>query len=149
MLSTLPFVRSALRSRGYAPSAEDFLSAFDALRWDAGAGSWERVATPSIGLTEHEDRFELRAELPGLTEKDVKIEVLENVLTLAATRKVEAPEGAVPLHRERMPFELKRSITLGNGVAADAITATFKNGLLVVTVPKVAPKVRTIAITAT
>jgi HSP20 family protein len=100
-------------------------------------GSTARRWIPAIDLVETEDDFVLKADLPGLKEEDVNIEVAENVLTVSGERKAEHEdkrEGYVRVERSYGSF--RRSLTLPKGVDAEAVTANFDNGVLEVHIPK-------------
>ena len=102
-----------------------------------GNGSTTRRWIPAIDLVETEDDFVLKADLPGLKEEDVSIEVEENVLTVSGERKAEHEdkrEGYVRVERSYGSF--RRSLTLPKGVDAEAVTANFDNGVLEVHIPK-------------
>ncbi len=77
------------------------------------------------------------ADVPGLGENDVKVELVEDVLTISGERKLESPDGHVVLHQEQRSWNFARSFTLPTRVDATAITASIKNGVLRVTLPKV------------
>ncbi len=103
---------------------------------------------PAMDLVESGDRFVLTADLPGLTEADVSIELEDRVLTISGERK-SAHETTEKGYRriERAHGSFRRSLTLPEGVDADAVTATFANGVLEVGIPKpVQSKPRKIAI---
>jgi HSP20 family protein len=90
-----------------------------------------------MDLVETDDHFVLKADLPGLKEEDVNIEVEENVLTVSGERKAEHEdkrEGYVRVERSYGSF--RRSLTLPEGVDAEAVTANFDNGVLEVRIPK-------------
>jgi HSP20 family protein len=102
-----------------------------------GNGSTTRRWIPAMDLVETEDDFVLKADLPGLKEEDVNIEVDENVLTVSGERKAEHEdkrEGYVRVERSYGSF--RRSLTLPKGVDAEAVTANFENGVLEVHIPK-------------
>jgi HSP20 family protein len=92
---------------------------------------------PSMDLVEGEDHFLLRADLPGLSEEDVNIEVRDNALTVSGERKSEHEQREKGWYRlERQFGRFSRSISLPEGVNADAIDASFHNGVLEVKIPK-------------
>ena len=81
--------------------------------------------------------YVLRADLPGLTEEDVNIELQDNVLTVSGERKSEHEDRKEGYYRvERSSGSFSRSLTLPEGVDADAITASFDKGVLEVRIPK-------------
>ena len=92
---------------------------------------------PAMDLVEAEDHFVLSADLPGLSEADVSIEVVDDVLTISGERKLDreaAKEGYVRVERAYGSFS--RSLTLPEGVDAGAVSAAFENGVLEVRIPK-------------
>jgi HSP20 family protein len=100
-------------------------------------GSSLRRWIPAMDLVETKDDFVLRADLPGLTEKDVNIEVEHNVLTVSGERKAEHEERKEGYYRvERASGSFSRSLTLPEGVDPSAVRASFENGVLEVRVPK-------------
>ena len=102
-----------------------------------GNGNTLRRWMPPMDLVETEDQFVLRADLPGLSEEDVNIEVEDNVLTVSGERKAEQAESKEGYHRiERAFGSFSRSLTLPEGIDADAVTANFDRGVLEVRIPK-------------
>ena len=92
---------------------------------------------PSMDLVETESHYVLRADLPGLGEGDVSIELDDTVLTVSGERKSEHEEKKEGFHRVERSFgTFRRSLTLPDGVDADAIAATFDKGVLEVRIPK-------------
>lgn len=105
------------------------------------ASSAQRRWIPAMDLVETEGDFVLRADLPGMTEKDVKIELQDNVLTVAGERKAEHEQRGEGYFRlERASGTFSRSLTLPEGVDPASVTATFTNGVLEVHVPKPAAR---------
>jgi HSP20 family protein len=110
-------------------------------RSDGGNGTSLRRWVPAMDLVETEDSFVLKADLPGLSEGDVNVEVEDKVLTVSGERKAEHEderEGYVRVERSYGSFH--RSLTLPEGIDAEAVQATFENGVLEVRIPK--PKER-------
>ena len=100
-------------------------------------GGAARRWVPSMDLVETDEHFVLRADLPGLTEADVSIELEDNVLTVAGERKAEHEDKQEGFYRMERSFgQFRRSLTLPEGVDADKIAATFDNGVLEVRIPK-------------
>ena len=103
----------------------------------AGGTGGTRRWVPAMDLVETDGHFVLKADLPGLAEGDVNIEVQENVLTLSGERKFEHEVKKDGFYRlERGAGQFSRSLTLPDGVDADAIAATFDRGVLEVRIPK-------------
>jgi HSP20 family protein len=103
---------------------------------------------PAMDLMEVEDQLVLRADLPGLSEDDVNIEVRDNILTVSGERKSEHQDKRNGYYRVERSFgRFGRSLTLPEGVDADRIDASFDKGVLEVRIPKPeARKPRRIAI---
>ena len=102
-----------------------------------GNGGGVRRWVPSMDLVETDAHFVLRADLPGLSQEDVSIELEENVLTVSGERRAEHEEKKEGFYRVERSFgQFRRSLTLPEGVDADAITATFDKGVLEVRIPK-------------
>src|SRR5688572_29340560 len=92
---------------------------------------------PAMDLVETENDLVLRADLPGMTEEDIEIEVKDNVLTLSGERRSENEEKGEGFHRVERSFgRFQRSLTLPRGVDAGKVNARFDNGVLEVRVPK-------------
>jgi HSP20 family protein len=111
-----------------------FNTFFDA---PADAPATSRRWVPAMDLVELDDHFVLRADLPGLSEADVKIEVTDDVLTLSGERRFEHEAREEGFYRlERGAGAFSRSLTLPDGVDAGAIEASFVRGVLEVRIPK-------------
>ena len=99
----------------------------------AAAQRW----APPMDLTEADDHYVLKADLPGMSEEEVSIEVDHGVLTLAGERRAEHERNEKGWHRiERSFGRFQRQLTLPDGVDADAVTAEFDKGVLAVRIPK-------------
>jgi HSP20 family protein len=102
-----------------------------------GNGQTLRRWIPAMDLIETETDFVLRADLPGLSEADVNIELEDNVLTVSGERKEEHEDRKAGYYRvERSSGAFRRSLTLPEGVDPASVKATFDRGVLEVTVPK-------------
>lgn len=92
---------------------------------------------PVADILETKDAYIVRAELPGFEEKDINIEIENNVLTLKGERKFEAKTEEKDFRRiERNYGQFMRTFTLPQNVYTDKITAVYVNGVIEVTVPK-------------
>jgi HSP20 family protein len=92
---------------------------------------------PAMDLVESGDHFVLRADLPGMSEEDVKIEIEDGTLTLSGERKAEHEEREEGYYRVERAFgSFSRSLTLPKGINPDAVTARFDRGVLEVRIPK-------------
>ena len=102
-----------------------------------GNGGTLRRWLPPMDLVETEDHFVLRADLPGMSESDVNIELEDNVLTLSGERKAEHETKNEGYYRVERAFgSFSRSLTLPKGIDAEAVTANFDRGVLEIRVPK-------------
>ena len=92
---------------------------------------------PAMDLIEVEDHYLLKADLPGMSEDDVSIEVDQGVLTVAGERRAEHEQREKGWHRiERSFGQFQRQLTLPDGIDADAVSAEFDRGVLTVRIPK-------------
>ncbi len=92
---------------------------------------------PSADITETDDSFEVRAELPGVTKDDVQISVKENLLTIKGEKRQEKTDDSKNFRRvERHYGSFERKFALPPKVEADSIKAEFKDGVLTVSIPK-------------
>jgi HSP20 family protein len=113
-----------------------FNTFFDTPTTGANGGGARRWV-PSMDLVETDEHFVLRADLPGLTEADVSIELEDNVLTVSGERKTEHEDKKEGFYRMERSFgQFRRSLTLPEGVDADKIAARFDKGVLEVRIPK-------------
>lgn len=100
-------------------------------------GNTLRRWMPAMDLVETDEHFVLRADLPGLAEEDVTLEVEDNVLTVSGERKSEHETTKEGYHRVERAFgSFSRSLTLPEGVDAEAVTANFDRGVLEIRIPK-------------
>jgi HSP20 family protein len=126
---------------------DDVFRGFDAApfasdRFFDGAMSW-----PKIEVSESEKDVRVSAELPGLDEKDVQLELTNGVLAIRGEKRTET-EDKDRLFTERYYGQFERRIPVDE-VDQDKVAASFKNGVLTVTLPKSATaqeKVKRIAI---
>jgi HSP20 family protein len=97
-------------------------------------GGW----SPDIEIFEHDNTFFVRADLPGLTKENVKVQVVHDELTIEGERKLEKEETKEGFYRtERTYGAFYRRISLPEYVKAEAAKATFKNGVLEVEIPTI------------
>jgi HSP20 family protein len=102
-----------------------------------GNGDTARRWIPAMDVVETDDHFVLKADLPGLAEEDVNVEVEDNVLTVSGERKAEHEDkrdGYVRVERSYGSF--RRSLTLPEGIDPEAVSASFDKGVLEVRIPK-------------
>jgi HSP20 family protein len=109
---------------------DDVFRGFDDPRLWGGRGGW-----PSVDVEETEKEYRVTAELPGLEERDVEVLLQDGLLTVRGEKKLET-EARNRSYSERFYGRFERQITLDRDVDDGAVNATFKNGVLRVTVPK-------------
>ncbi len=102
-----------------------------------------RVAAgmPKIDILDKKEAVIVKAELPGVNEEDIDVEISENVMTITGEKKEEREkEEEGYFYKESHTGSFSRSFTLPSDVIAESATADMKNGILTITVPKVEPK---------
>jgi len=119
------------------PFAQDFdrlfSSLFEGVRPGANAQRW----VPPMDLVEADEYFVLKADLPGLSEDEVAIEVQDNVLTISGSRQAEHERKEQGWFRlERSYGSFSRSLTLPDGIDPEKVEASFDRGVLEVRIPK-------------
>lgn len=97
---------------------------------------WYGAVWPPVNLYDTGKEVLVRAEVPGLTEKDILITGNQDTLTLSGERKVEVPEGYSVHRQERTAVRFSRSFTVPAKVDLEKASASVKNGLLTITLPK-------------
>ena len=116
------------------PFTREIDRVFDAFFGQTDQG---RRWVPPMDLVEVEDHFVLKADLPGLAEGDVNIEVQDGTLTISGERKTEHEQREKGWYRiERSFGSFNRSLTLPDGVDPERIDASFSDGVLEVRIPK-------------
>jgi HSP20 family protein len=102
-----------------------------------GGGAAMQRWAPAMDLVETDDQFVLRADLPGVDPDDVAIELEDRVLTVSGERRADHEGSGEGFYRVERSFgAFQRTLTLPEGVDADAIAASFDNGVLEVRIPK-------------
>ena len=97
--------------------------------------SW--VTVPAVDFVEHDDAFEMTADLPGLDEKSIELKVANGVLTIKGEKTEDKEEKKGDFHlRERRVGSFERSFRIPETVDTDKIEASFKQGVLTVKMPK-------------
>jgi HSP20 family protein len=98
-------------------------------------GEWE----PKLDVTENKDAITVKAELPGVEQKDISISIQEGVLTIKGEKQAEKEEKDKRHHRiERSYGAFYRSVALPAAVDSSKAAATFKDGVVTITLPKAA-----------
>jgi len=100
-------------------------------------GDMSRAMVPAVDIADTEKGYEITAELPGMDEKNVEVKFTNGVLTVKGEKQEEKKENSKDYHlSERRYGSFQRSFTVPDGVDAEKIEATFKNGVLTITLPK-------------
>ena len=125
---------------------DDMFRGFDVAPFGVASRTLDRLSWPQIDIEETDKEMRITAELPGLDEKDVGLEIANGVLSISGEKK-SASEDKARRFSERCYGRFERRIPLED-VEEDKISAAFKNGVLTITVPKSAEakNVRRIAI---
>jgi HSP20 family protein len=126
---------------------------FDDFRFDFGGSPFRRGrllepfsrgdmswgAIPAVDIAEKDNAYEITAELPGIDEKDIEVKYGSGMLTIRGEKQAEKEEKKKDYHlSERSYGSFQRSFSLPGGVDADKLSADFKNGILTISVPKMA-----------
>jgi len=128
--------------RGLVPWAGSLRNEMDRLFDRLAEVKWEDLPAlgdwaPSMDISETKDSLVAKIEAPGMDEKDIEVSLQENLLTIKGQKNREKVEKDERFHRvERSYGSFVRSIRLPATVDASKVTASFKNGLLTVTLPK-------------
>ena len=100
-------------------------------------GDLAPMFTPAVDIEETADEFVFKADLPGMSQKDVKVNLMGDTLTIRGERKQESERKEGSMHRtERIHGSFERSFRLGVPVRNDSVKAQYHDGVLEVHVPK-------------
>ncbi len=109
-------------------------SLFDVQPFAQRESTW---AAPAVDITEGEKAYEITAELPGMDEKNVEVKFADGVLTIKGEKQEAKEEKKKDYYlSERSYGSFQRAFQVPDGVDADKIEASFKNGVLTMTMPK-------------
>ncbi len=104
---------------------------------EGGTDAEETAWIPTVDISETENGYEIRAELPGVSEDDINVSVTDNVLTVKGEKRQEAEtEGKNYRRVERRYGSFQRRFTLPSEVKTDDIKAKFSDGVLALSIPK-------------
>ncbi len=110
--------------------------AVNSLFRDLPTQSRGRTYYPPLQMVDKDDTLVIKAELPGVNKDEVELTVLGDTLTIAGEKKLPADEGVTYIRHERPHGRFRRLIDLPYSADQDKITASFKDGILTVTLPK-------------
>jgi len=106
-----------------------------------GVRPYAGSAYPKVNVYEYDDKVGIVAEIPGLDKKQLEVSVEEGVLTISGDKhSAFENDGAKVLRRELKQSSFKRQFELGELLDGENIKASFKDGILSVSVPKVEPE---------
>jgi HSP20 family protein len=111
---------------------DDVFRGFDLPAFSGFGGG---VAWPNLELSESDREIRISAELPGLNQKDVELSIADGVLTLRGEKKMETKD-AERGYSERSYGRFERRIALPRDIEADKASASFNDGVLLITLPK-------------
>ena len=130
LLSLIP------RTNSFLPSSDLFDRFFD--DWDMSAlFSEDNTLVPAFDIAENEKEYVVTAELPGIDVKDVDVTISEGVLSVKGEKRHEKEDKGEDYHRiERRYGSFHRSFRIPGKVETDKIDASYKDGILKLTLPK-------------
>ena len=102
--------------------------------------SFNKGAYPKVNVYEHDDKISIVAEIPGLDKKNVSVEVEDQVLTITGDKHGFEDDGGKCITRELKQSSFKRSFNLGEHLDGEDVSASFKDGLLSIAIPKKEPE---------
>ncbi len=115
-----------------SPFGRSFLDIEPALRTQS-----VMTAIPAVDVTETDKAYEIAAELPGMDEKNIEVKFADGVLIIKGEKREEKEEKNKDYYLSERSFgSFQRSFQVPSGVDTDKIDASFKNGVLTVTLPK-------------
>ena len=130
---------------------DEFLTPFDAIfdelvnktfptfQEEVGV-SFNKGAYPKVNVYEYDDTIGIIAEIPGLDKKNVTVDVEDSILTISGDKHGFDTDGGKCITRELKQSSFKRSFNLGEHLDGDNVVASFKDGLLSISVPKKEPE---------
>jgi len=150
--SMIPWNKKSLIKKGGANPLESLHQDINRVFENFFTGEWplegisgqdKMMLLPEFDVTENDKIIELTAELAGVEEKDLDVSVDGKVLTVKGEKKEEVKEDKKDYHlSERRYGSFKRSFTLPDGLDLDKVEASFKNGVLKISLPK-SPEAKT------
>lgn len=140
-----------VRPRLFAAPVREPFSVLDAMvhDWLSQRPATPRVTRAPLDVSERDDRYEVRAELPGASRDAIAVDIDGARVSISATAKTvtEPQDGEKLLHSERRPASFERSFELPQAVNPDTAQAKFEDGVLTLTLPKKdLPKARRLTI---
>lgn len=104
---------------------------------DRPSGQLSAGVFPLVNLSEDQEKYTIRAELPGVKKDDLDIQVASNSLSISGERRIAAEGDGVKYHRrEREGGTFSRMLSLPGDIDSERVEADLKNGILTVRIPK-------------
>jgi HSP20 family protein len=92
---------------------------------------------PALDVYEDKDNLTVKAEVPGMKREEIEVSLHDGALTISGERKSEKKQEDAEVYRsERFIGRFQRTVTLPSPVASDKVKASYKDGILTVTLPK-------------
>lgn len=111
----------------------DTLRGFD----EEGASGGEWTFSPVVDVEQHDDRYEITAELPGVTLNDINVEMNDDMLVISGSKERKKTTGEGEQRQsERIYGSFRRAFQLPDDAVEDRINARFADGVLTVTIPR-------------
>ena len=134
----VPAIRkSDVPSRHWLEATPFFEDFFDGFPFFRSLATRESNWMPAVDVLEKDGNLILRAEVPGISQKDIELKLEGNVLTMKGDRKMSDEENRDNYHRiESYYGSFTRSFTLPETVDRDKIHANYKDGVLTITIPQ-------------
>lgn len=134
-------------------SREEFLTPFDSMfdsiiqktipsfSEEFGVSFFGNNSYPKVDVTDHEDKIQIEAEIPGLSKDEVSVDIQEGVLSISGEKRRSSGNSDTKyIRRELKRSSFKRSFKLNESFCHNKIKADFKDGLLLIEVPKREPE---------
>ena len=118
-----------------------FESSFPEVVQSVGVKPFQGSAYPKVNVYEHDDKVNVVAEIPGISKDNIVIDVEDGVLTIKGSKHgFEEDPDATVIRKELKHSAFERKFTLGETLDGENIEASFKDGLLSISVPKLEPE---------
>jgi HSP20 family protein len=119
---------------------DDFFDNFLSRRWprllDLGYPGGLEKGFPKVDIIDHDHEIEVQAALPGVKKEDLDVSINNQTITIRASTKEEKKEEGKYFRREITRGEFQRTLSLPENIDNEQVTASFKDGILKVTIPK-------------
>ena len=110
---------------------------FDAFMTPFERTEMKSTVSPKLDIAELKDKYEIKAELPGMDEKDINLSVEDGLLTISGEKKAETEEKDKGYYLKECSYgSFSRSVRLPDNIADDKISAQFRKGVLFIDMPK-------------